>query len=324
MTTQIDLCASRPAFTTLRDDTSPAIHRLWIAGCANCVLRQPCSDGEVRTRAQLLAGGMTKREVSRLNRLLPEVYSTSDPGYVELCAAVILWKPTAVLSHTTAAWLWGLLEDEPEIVEATVSPSVSVRGPSWVRLHRRTDVHAVRRKGLPVVPIEHCLIDVATTLDQLALEALFDAAIGTRVNWRAVARLRERSPGRHGIVAVREQLRTCCPLTRSEPERLVALHRVRETSHLRSTSRSAATTATWCVVAQGSSSNSTDANSTPTLQLSITTQNARANSSTMTGASFATRPRRRSPTSTRSSTTSSASCVNVAEAGGAECTQVGP
>ena len=178
--------------------------------------------GEVRTRAQLLAGGMTNREVSRLNRLLPEVYSTSDPGYVELCAAVILWKPAAVLSHTTAAWVWGLLEDEPEIVEATVSPSVSVRGPSWVRLHRRTDVHAVRRKGLPVVPIEHCLIDVATTLDQLALEALFDAAIGTRVNWRAVARLCERSPGRHGIVAVREQLRTCCPLTRSEPERLVA------------------------------------------------------------------------------------------------------
>jgi hypothetical protein len=127
---------------------------------------------------------MTKREVSRLNRILPEVYSTSDPGYFELCTAVTLWKPTAVLSHTTAAWLWGLLEDEPTIVEATVSPSVSVRGPNWVRLHRRPDVHAVRRKGLPVVPIEHCLIDVATTLDQLALEALFDAAIGTRVNWR--------------------------------------------------------------------------------------------------------------------------------------------
>ncbi|PHV68133.1 DUF559 domain-containing protein [Williamsia muralis] len=178
--------------------------------------------GEVRTRVQLLAGGMTKREVSRLNRILPEVYSTSEPGYFELCTAVTLWKPTAVLSHTTAAWLWGLLKDEPMTVEATVSPSVSVRGPSWVRLHRRPGVHTVRRKGLPVVPIEHCLIDVATTLDQEALEALFDAAIGTRVNWRAVAQLCEQSTGRHGIVAVREQLRTCCPLTRSEAERLVA------------------------------------------------------------------------------------------------------
>lgn len=49
-----------------------------------------------------------------------------------------------------------------------------VRGPSWVRLHRRPDVHPVRRKGLPFVPIAHCLIDVATTIDQLALEALFD------------------------------------------------------------------------------------------------------------------------------------------------------
>ena len=91
-----------------------------------------------------------------------------------------------------------------------------------VRLHRRPGVHTVRRKGLLVVPIEHCLIDVATTLDRPALEALFDAAIGTRVNWRAVAQLCEQSTGRHAIGAVREQLRTCCPLTRSEPERLVA------------------------------------------------------------------------------------------------------
>ncbi|ETD32999.1 hypothetical protein W823_11165 [Williamsia sp. D3] len=44
-----------------------------------------------------------------------------------------------------------------------------------------------------MVPIEHCLIDVATTLDQLPLEALFDAAIGTRVNWRAVVCATSRS-----------------------------------------------------------------------------------------------------------------------------------
>lgn len=45
--------------------------------------------------------------------------------------------------------------------------------------------------GLPIVPIEQCFIDVATTLPRPELEAFFDAA-------------------------------ACCPLTRSEPERAVA------------------------------------------------------------------------------------------------------
>jgi very-short-patch-repair endonuclease len=176
----------------------------------------------VYTRAQLLAGGMSNREVSRLHRILPAIYSMAEPGYSELCAAVTLWKPTAILSHSTAAWLWGLLEEAPPIVEATVPPNIQVRGPAWVRLHRRTNIPTAQRKRFPVVPIEHCLLDVATTLGGPALEALFDAAIGTRVNWRTVAQLCDQSTGRHGIVAVREQLRTCCPATRSEPERLVA------------------------------------------------------------------------------------------------------
>jgi very-short-patch-repair endonuclease len=178
--------------------------------------------GEVRTRDQFLLAGVSRRQLSELHRVLPAVYSTSEPDYLDRCRAVTLWKPTAALSHSTAAWLWGLFDVEPTFVDATVPPNIQTRAPEWIRLHRRADIRTVQRKGLPVVPIEHCLIDVATTLDRPALEALFDAAIGTRVNWRAVAQLCAQSTGRHGIVAVREQLRTCCPLTRSEPERVVA------------------------------------------------------------------------------------------------------
>ena len=175
----------------------------------------------VYTRESLLHSGLSRRALSSFHRVLAQIYSDTEPSYLDRCTALTLWKPTAVLSHASAAWMWGLTE-EPALVEATVPLGTQVRGPQWVRLHRRTVTKQARTNGLPVVPIEHCLIEVATTMKRPDLEALFDAAIGQRVNWRAVAQMCAESSGRHGIAAVREQLRTCCPKTRSEPERAVA------------------------------------------------------------------------------------------------------
>lgn len=175
----------------------------------------------LRTRTQLKSDGVSKRQISCMYRVLPTVYSTHEPTYLDRCEAVTLWKPGAVLSHSTAAWLWELVPTEPPIVEATVPKSAQVRAPSWVSLHRRV-VQSSRRRGLPVVGIEQAMIDVAVAMDQHGLEALFDSAIGTRVQWKRLALLCDNSSGRHGIEAVRKQLRTCCPLTRSEPERMVA------------------------------------------------------------------------------------------------------
>lgn len=183
---------------------------------------------DVVTRNQLLARGLCRSAIARaaqageLHRILPSVYSFGEPGYFERCAAVTLWKPDAVLSHSTAAWLWGLIPEEPHLVEATVIPTTRAGSPDWVRLYRRALSTSEQRRGLTVVPIEQCFIDVATTLPRPQLETFFDAAVTTRVPWKAIARLCDESRGRHGIAAVREQLRTCCPLTRSEPERIVA------------------------------------------------------------------------------------------------------
>ncbi|MCJ0902313.1 type IV toxin-antitoxin system AbiEi family antitoxin domain-containing protein [Rhodococcus sp. ARC_M6] len=180
------------------------------------------------TRKQLLAQGVGRSSISRalqsgkLHRILPSVYSTAKPTYLDRCAAVTLWKPDAVLSHSSAASLWGLLDEDPKLVEATVPPTSRADGSDWVRLYRRNLASHDLCDGLPVVPIEQCFIDVATTLPRSELEAFFDRAIAKRVPWKTVARLCDESPGRHGITAVREQLRTCCPLTHSEPERIVA------------------------------------------------------------------------------------------------------
>ncbi len=158
-----------------------------------------------------------------LTRLLPEVYATAKPDYLDLCTAVATWRPDALISHRSAAWLWGLVEAEPSVVEATVPSAASARAPQpWVHLHRRNIAKSGHQHGVPVVTIEQCFVDAGVSMSTPELELLFDSAIGVQIDWRSIAALCAKSPGRHGIVAVRKQLRTCCLMTRSEPERIVA------------------------------------------------------------------------------------------------------
>ncbi|SNS42372.1 Very-short-patch-repair endonuclease [Rhodococcoides kyotonense] len=157
-----------------------------------------------------------------LIRLLPEIYATEKPDYKDLCRAVALWKPNAVASHTTAAWLWGLIDYEPQRVEFTIDPSGQSRSPDWVRIYRRTLPTVATYGGFRVVAIEQAFVDVAAVLPKLELEKFFDAAIGTQIPWRRVAEICDVSAGMKGMAALREQLRRCCPGTSSEPERIVA------------------------------------------------------------------------------------------------------
>lgn len=182
----------------------------------------------VSTAAQLLASGISRSGITRraqsgqLIRILPQVYSTEKPEYLDLCKAVALWKPGAVMSHLTAAWLWGLVDHEPERVAATIDPSGQIRCPDWIRLYRRTLPTTATVRGLRVVPIEQVFVDVAATLPTLELEVFMDATLDTRIPWDRVAAACAASTGMAGVAALRDQLRRCCPGTRSEPERMVA------------------------------------------------------------------------------------------------------
>lgn len=149
-------------------------------------MRNPLSCNSIRmsvyTRESLLQSGLSRRALSSFHRVLPQIYSDAEPSYLDRCTALTLWKPTAVLSHASAAWMWGLTE-EPALVEATVPLGTQVRGPQWVRLHRRTVTKQARTNGLPVVPIEHCLIDVAT-----GNEAARPRGVVRRRNWTRIGR----------------------------------------------------------------------------------------------------------------------------------------
>ncbi|MCJ0979555.1 DUF559 domain-containing protein [Rhodococcus sp. ARC_M12] len=183
----------------------------------------------VYTVQQLVAQGLSTSTISRrsqsgeLVRLLPKVYATEKPDYFDLCIGATLWRPDAVLSHESAAWLWGLIDYEPRLVSVTVAPNTQSRSVPWIRIHRRRLLlDAVLHRGLRVVSLEQTFVDVATSLSTPDLEKFFDNAIDHHLPWRRVAALCDTAKGMHGMAAVRKQLRTCCPRTRSEPERVVA------------------------------------------------------------------------------------------------------
>ncbi|MGU3435991.1 DUF559 domain-containing protein [Actinomycetes bacterium M1A6_2h] len=182
----------------------------------------------IHTAGELMASGMGRGAITyrtrtgTLLRLLPQIYADREPSYYERCVAVTKWKPSAVLSHATAAWLWNLPVGEPTEVHATVPVSVGVRGPHWVVLHRRSVPASMRHRGLRVVPMEQCVIDVAVTMTVPELEKFIDTVVSELVDLRAIALQCRRSAGMAGVDRVRRQLRKCCPHTRSEPERIVA------------------------------------------------------------------------------------------------------
>ncbi|KQU36187.1 MULTISPECIES: DUF559 domain-containing protein [unclassified Rhodococcus (in: high G+C Gram-positive bacteria)] len=192
----------------------------------------------VHTRRQLIAGGISGATVDRraargeLHRLLPGVYSTEPPTYEDRCAAVRLWKPHAVASHDTAAWIWGLLPAEPSMVHVTVPPTGYAGGPNWVRVHRRALTNVRWLGDIPVVSLEHAILDVAGTLTRPQFEEVIDSALSRAVSWRSLAQLCDKAKGMTGMRMLRDQLRRACPHTLSEPERMVARALTARNMHL--------------------------------------------------------------------------------------------
>jgi len=131
------------------------------------------------TRAQALAAGLTSDQIAhrlRTGRLHPVhrgVYAVGHPTLPALgreLAALLACGPGSVLSHLTAAVLWGLLPDDASAPVHVTATRRHRRAPSGVVLHRCAldprDVH--RRHDLP-------LTSPARTLELLPATAVDDA-----------------------------------------------------------------------------------------------------------------------------------------------------
>ena len=140
----------------------------------------------VLTRAQLRAGGLSAKAIEhrlthgRLFAIHRGVYAVGRPQvdrHGRWMAAVLACGPGALLSHDSAAALWGLLP--PHAHSIGVSVPFGVHRHRGITVHRRTAAVmslATIRHRIPVTSVPLTLIDLATRLPRARLEAAINEA----------------------------------------------------------------------------------------------------------------------------------------------------
>lgn len=186
-------------------------------------------------RCQLVALGVSRRAIDRrlrsgrLHAVHRGVYA---PGHAPLTlpgrfmAAVLACGPGAVLSHRSAAVLWGIQRSAPRWVEVTVCGQQGRRRAGIVACRatleqrERTVCH-----GIPVTTPGRTLIDLADILSERALQRAVDEADYLRLDCSGFRPL----PGRRGrgrVAAVLAFHRAESTRTRTDlEERFLALCR---------------------------------------------------------------------------------------------------
>ncbi len=156
------------------------------------VLALAAAQHGVVTRAQLRDRGVSghaikhRIERGRLFVIFRGVYAVGTPHLTRngrWMAAVLAGGEAALLSHRSAAALWGILErEEPGAIEISVPARRNPRVPG-VRVHRRSGLEgaAASRERVPVTSIVVTIIDLAPILDPDRLEAAVNAADRARL-----------------------------------------------------------------------------------------------------------------------------------------------
>ena len=139
-------------------------------------------------------------------------------------AAVLACGDGAVLSHDSAACLWGLQKREPAQVHVSIPRARNAR-PSRIRVHRRHPealVDATTRDRIPVTSPVRTLVDLAARAERPTAEALVNQADKLDlIDPEALRAALDERDGERGAPLLREVLdRASFTLTDSELERL--------------------------------------------------------------------------------------------------------
>jgi very-short-patch-repair endonuclease len=125
---------------------------------------------------------LTRVQNGRLFRRHRGVYILGHPNIpdeAEWLAAVKACGPDAVLSHFSAAALWGLLKWDGRFPEVTAPKP---RRHPGIKTHRSSNVERTYRKGIPVTPVLRVLIDLAgSRLSDLYLRRAVNEALAQRL-----------------------------------------------------------------------------------------------------------------------------------------------
>jgi very-short-patch-repair endonuclease len=139
-------------------------------------------------RVQLLELGMSPEAIrhrvaeGRLHRLRWRgIYAVGRPDLTRhggWMAALLACGPAAVLSHRSAAALWGVFSYRPGPIDVSLPLDLARRRPG-IRVHRRGKVvadHCTCRDRIPVTDIACTLIDLSACVPHPALEAAVNEA----------------------------------------------------------------------------------------------------------------------------------------------------
>jgi very-short-patch-repair endonuclease len=189
------------------------------------------------TRQQLLALAVSSSAIARAvarHRLHPVhrgVYAlvprSALPALALEQAALLACGPRALISHTSAAALWGLCPSAGGPVTLTVVRSEAGRSRAGIIVHRisRLDRRDTRRRSsLPVTSPARTLLDRAADLPDRRLERELDEALVRRLTSRtAIRELLDRDPRRPGAPRLRELIDPgrAATFTRAESEELL-------------------------------------------------------------------------------------------------------
>lgn len=182
---------------------------------------------------QLVRLGLSRRAIQhrvakgRLHRVMWGVYAVGRPqltSFGRWMAAVLACGSGAVLSHESAAQLWGVRPGDSSPIEVSVPVASEHRCPG-VRVHRRTGLGSAdvtRHEGIPVTSVVLTLIDLARSLNPAQLErAVNEADRLDLIDPSALRLALDAYAGRPGVARLRELLdRRTFRLTDSALERL--------------------------------------------------------------------------------------------------------
>jgi Transcriptional regulator, AbiEi antitoxin/Protein of unknown function (DUF559) len=179
------------------------------------------------TRAQLLELGLDAQQITyrlrkgSLIRVHAGVYAVGHvpvTGADRAAAAVLACGPSAVLSHTTAASLWGVDQRWRTPFEVTVD---SARRRPGIRIHRDalTPREIRRHRGIRVTSPARTILDIAPRQTEKALRrAINDLRIAKHLRIPDLQSLMQRLPRHPGTTVVRPLIEIARGPTRAELE----------------------------------------------------------------------------------------------------------
>ena len=173
----------------------------------------------VVARGQLLALGFgdeaikLRLDAMRLHALHREVFAVGHTRLSEAgrrWAAVLAYGDTALLSHRSAAALWGLARQRSPLIDVTAA-----MGRQGIRRRESIFIHRGRihpedqalRAGIPVTTVARTLFDMAEFVSLNHLESAWEEADRLKLlELRAVERVCERGRGRRALKPIRRLL----------------------------------------------------------------------------------------------------------------------